>query len=267
MNRFLTRRNAAIVGGCIFAACMAYVGFGHAASMSLAMTSTGDIIVEDSSLTWMISTGNMTDIPPLACGQEVALAGLTDFGLLTGGARYSSEYGVNNSDLIVTYSNREVSAGGGLYENSLFYHDLFYGVPLGGCGGLPTDSSTELTSNTSGGVTPYQNPYNGLVTAYTRLGGSQLDYRGQGAIFSGAMETPDMFGYQFTASSGGDIYTHIGAYSLTGSTGPGTLGYQNQLSQNMFSFGTPAGVSPVPATQEGMFQWRSFANTVDPVAA
>lgn len=250
-NRFSIRRKRLAIGaGCVFClACL--IAVSQAAMMASVLTVSGDTIAGGSSAQWTISNDNLFGIPPLNCSQEIASVSSVDSILLTGGGTYQAGIGIQNGDLIITHSERKVSAGGpSVFKESLLFEGAGQGAPEGGCG-----NTADLVGAVEN-VTPAVDPYCSLVMVGTGLMGSGLEYQSEGFIGVGSPEAPDAFAFDFSGSGHGLGQVGIDSVSMTGAGGPGTLGYQNAVSQHVTTFGKPF-------TMSGSVRWTSFAKTFD----
>jgi hypothetical protein len=193
----------------------------------------------------------MFGTPPMNCSQEIASVSSVDSMLITGGGTYQAGIGIQNGDLIVTQSEKKVSAGGpSVYKESLLYEGAGQGAPEGGCGN--TADLVDAVEN----VTPAVDPYCSLVMVGTGMMGSGLEYQSEGLITSGSMDEPDGYAFDFTGSGHGLGKVGIDSVSMSGAGGPGTLGYQNAISQHVTTYGKPF-------TMSGSVRWTSFSKTFD----
>jgi len=252
MNRFERRRRTAIALGCVFcciAGALALTGGVQAALISAQIAATGSQMSGCSELVWQVSTSNQS-APPLVCGQELVVGSVgDDFMTARGdaGSSYRSDIGLQNGDLILSWSQRDfVSTGPSVYTDTLLYEGYGAGSPAGGCningeGPAPNESI------------PATNPYCSSFRAAVTLIGSGVSYQGAAGIQSGSTDTPDLAGFEFNAAGSGTGSVYAGSMSRT----PWT---ENQYTQRVLTSGSPFGLS-------GRFQFTSFAQTFDHPAA
>ena len=128
MNR-LTRRRTLLIGGCVFAAVILGVACtgttpAQAATVDVAfMGSSDQSLIGSSDLTWVVSNGDLTKVPPLGTGQEVLSGGYQDGYILTGPSQYESSQVLNNSDIVHFYTVSQVkSTEPSIYEESMMLY-------------------------------------------------------------------------------------------------------------------------------------------------
>lgn len=248
-NRFAVRRKQSIIAGCVFcaiAAGIALSGGVQAAMIMSQVTASGtQFMGGDSALLYSISSSNNSG-PPLVCGQEIVSLSAVDSFLASGESKYQNGIALENSDLIVLQSERQLSfEGPSVYSESLLYDGVGAGNPEGGCGG------DEFAAGAGGSneTIPATDPYCSIFMATTGLMGSGLQYQSMGISQVGSMELPDMTGFQFAGTGNGIGTLDVGSMSITPY-------YSNKFSEHLIAGGKPFNL-------EGKFQFSSFALTFD----
>ena len=198
MNR-LTRRRTLLIGGCVFAAVILGVACtgttpAQAATVDVAfMGSSDQSLIGSSDLTWVVSNGDLTKVPPLGTGQEVLSGGYQDGYILTGPSQYESSQVLNNSDIVHFYTVSQVkSTEPSIYEESMMLYSAGAAASGVTCG---VDSLDAEGSNFT--ATPY------CETVFVRslFMADDLAYRSVGSIDQADLEMPDAFA--FTAIGSG----------------------------------------------------------------
>ena len=253
MNR-LTKRKKLIIGGCVFAAIVAGLAItsapAQAAVVGVSFMGVSDqTLVGSSDMTWTVSNGDLTKIPPLAIGQEVLSGGYQDNFILTGPSQYESSQVLNNSDIVHFDTMTQVkSTGPGLYEESMMLHSA--GATAAGvtCGAESLD--TEGANFTA-------TPYCETVITKSLFMSDELDYRSIGSVAQADLEIPDSFAFTAIGSGSGFGSMSFGSRSLAGIGTTTELGYVNSIGKDLMANGRFNLGDDV--------RWTSFAKTFDVV--
>jgi hypothetical protein len=251
MNR-LTKRKKLVIGGCIFAAIVAGLALtaapAHAATVGVSFMGNSDqSLVGSSDVTWTVSNGDLTKIPPLAIGQEVLSGGYQDGFILTGPSQYESLQELNNSDIVHFGTMSQVqSSGPGLYEESLM---------LSSAGAASSGVTCGAESPGAEGANFTTTPYCKTVTTRSRFMTDDLAYRSTGSIAQADLEIPDTFTFTAIGSGSGMGSMSFGSRSLAGIGNTTELGYMNSIGKNLMAGGRFN-------IGEDVY-WSSFSKTFD----
>ena len=198
MNR-LTRRRTLLIGGCVFAAVILGVACtgttpAQAATVDVAfMGSSDQSLIGSSDLTWVVSNGDLTKVPPLGIGQEVLSGGYQDGYILTGPSQYESSQVLNNSDIVHFYTVSQVkSTEPSIYEESMMLYSA---------GAAASGVTCGVDSLDAEGANFTATPYCETVFVRSLFMADDLAYRSVGSIDQADLEMPDAFA--FTAIGSG----------------------------------------------------------------
>ncbi len=198
MNR-LTRRRTLLIGGCVFAAVILGVACtgttpAQAATVDVAfMGSSDQSLIGSSDLTWVVSNGDLTKVPPLGTGQEVLSGGYQDGYILTGPSQYESSQVLNNSDIVHFYTVSQVkSTEPSIYEESMMLYSA---------GAAASGVTCGVDSLDAEGANFTATPYCETVFVRSLFMADDLAYRSVGSIDQADLEMPDAFA--FTAIGSG----------------------------------------------------------------
>jgi len=249
-NRLTKKRKLAIVGGgCVFAACLLFFGQGAQAAVALTTTmAAGDYVMGGSSVQWAASSWNMTDVPPLACTQEILTGSYVDSALLSGGAAYGVQRELNQTEIIRFTEQTEVT-GNGSYDESMMLDSC--GAPSTGilCGPLDAQNELEAENITA-------TAYCERVIGYSSLMGSGLEYKSLGKISQADDTILDSFDMAMIGSgSAGAGTVGFSASSMVGIDTTDMLGYTNAIHEHI----TAGGLNGFNFGKE--IHWSSFMNT------
>jgi len=251
MNR-LTKRKKLVIGGCVFAAIVAGLVITsapvQAAVVSVSIMGSSDqSLIGSSGMTWTVSNGDLTKIPPLAIGQEVLSGGYQDNYILTGPSQYESSQVLNNSDIVhFDMMSRVQSSGAGLYDESMMLYSAGAAAAGVTCGAESLD--TEGANFTA-------TPYCETVITESMFMTDDLAYRSVGSIDQADLEIPDTFTFTAIGSGSGIGSISFSARSLAGIGSTSELGYMNSIGKNLMANGRFNIGEDV--------HWSSFSKTFD----
>lgn len=201
-----------------------------------------------STVEWAASSWNMTDVPPLACTQELLTGSYVDSVVLNNGASYGAQRELNNTEIIRFTSQEQVSGDGGIDESMMLDS---YGAPSTGilCGNLDAQNELEADNITA-------TAYCERVIGYSSLAGSGLEYKSLGMISQADDTILDSFDMAMIGSGEGGAGTvGFSAASMAGIGTSDMLGYTNRISERI----TAGGPTGFEVGKE--IHWTSFMNT------
>jgi hypothetical protein len=251
MNR-LTKRRKLVIGGCIFAAVVLGVALtsapAQAATVGVTVIGISDqSLVGSSDMTWKVSNGDLTKIPPLAIGQEVLSGGYQDSFILTGTSQYESSQVLNNSDIVHFDTMSQVqSSGPGLYGESMMLSSVGAAASGVTCGAESLDAE---------GANFTATPYCETVITKSLFMANDLNYQSVGSFAQADLEIPDTFTFTAMGSGSGLGSMSFGSGSLAGIGTTSELGYVNSIGKNLIANGQFNLGEDV--------HWSSFSKTFD----
>jgi hypothetical protein len=252
MNR-LTKRRKLVIGGCIFAAIVAGLALtavpAQAAAVGVSFMGNSDqSLVGSSDITWTVSNGDLTKVPPLAIGQEVLSGGYQDGYIFTGPSQYESSQVLNNSDIVHFDTMSQVqSSGPGLYEESMMLNSAGAAASSGvTCG---AESLDEVGANFTA------TPFCETVITESLFMTNDLSYRSVGSIAQADLEIPDTVSFTAIGSGSGMGSMSFSSRSLAGIGTTSELGYMNSIGKNLMASGR--------FTLGEDVRWTSFSKTFD----
>ncbi|MEI6293842.1 MAG: hypothetical protein WCP36_09165 [Methanomicrobiales archaeon] len=251
MNR-LSKRRKLVIGGCVFAAIVAGLAItgapAQAAAVGVSFVGYSDQSLTGSSdMTWTVSNGDLSKVPPPGTGQEVLSGGYQDSFVLTGPSQYESSQVLNNSDIVHFDTMSQVqSSGPGLYDESMMLNSA--GAPAAGvtCGAGSLDAE---------GANFTATPYYETVITESMFMTDELAYRSIGSIGQADPEIPDMVTFTAVGSGSGMGSMSFGSSSLAGIGDTSELGYGNSIGKDLMVNGR--------FTIGEDVRWTSFAKTFD----
>lgn len=251
MNR-MTKRRKLVIGGCIFVAIVAGLAItavpAQAAAIGVSFMGNSDqSLVGSSDMTWTVSNGDLTKVPPLAIGQEVLSGGYHDSFILTGPSQYESSQVLNNSDIVHAGTMSQVqSSGPGLYEEIMMLCSAGAAAAGVTCGAESLDAE---------GANFTATPYCETAITESLFMANDLHYRSVGSIAQADLEIPDTFTFTAIGSGSGMGSMSFGSRSLAGIGTTNELGYTNSISKELLANGRFNIGEDV--------RWTSFSKTFD----
>jgi hypothetical protein len=251
MNR-LTRRRKLVIGGCVFAAIVAGLAItaapAQAAIVSVSFMGNADqSLIGSSDMTWSVSNGDLSKVPPLAIGQEVLSGGYQDGIILTGPSEFETSQLLNNSDIVHFDTMSQVqSSGPGIYEESMM---------LSSAGAVAAGVTCGAGSLDAEGASFTASPYCETVITRSLFMTGDLNYRSAGSITQADLEVPDTYTFTAIGSGTGMGSTSFGSRSLAGIGTTTELGYGNSISKDLIAGGRFNIGEDV--------RWTSFSKTFD----
>ena len=251
MNR-LTKRRRLVIGGCVFAAIVAGLAItapqAHAAAAGVSFMGNSDqSVIGSSDMTWTVSNGDLTEVGPLAIGQEVLSGGYQDSFILNGPSQYESSQVLNNSDIVHFDTMSQVqSSGPGLYMESMRLSSAGAAAAGVTCGAESLDAE---------GANFTATPYCDTVITESLFMINDLAYRSVGSIAQADLDIPDTFTFTAIGSGSGMGSMRFGSRSLAGIGATNELGYMNSVGKNLMANGRFNIGEEV--------RWTSFSKTFD----
>ena len=250
-NRLTKKQKYAIVGGgCVFAALAAafFMMPGASAATSLSTTmAMGGYILGGSEVQWAASSWNMTDIPPLACTQEV-LTGSYVSSVNMKDASYTAQQDLNNTETILFTEQTDVS-GDGIFGESMMLDSC--GAPSTGvlCGSLDATNELEAENITA-------TAYCERVIGESLFMGQGIKYKSLGVIGQADDTILDSFDMAMIGEGESGVGTiGFSATTMAGIDTTDMLGYTNRIKETI----TAGGTNGFGISKE--IHWTSFMNS------
>lgn len=259
-NRLTKKRKLGIIGGgCVFAALVGLAFLTQGAEAAVVQSTTianGGFIFGDSTVQWSASSWDMQNVPPLNCTQEILQGAYSSSATVRGGASYSSQYELNNTEIIV-FTEQSKIHGSGIIEGSMLLDS--YGAPSTGvlCNSMPEDTPMEGEEDDSG---VYTTAYCEQVLSQSLFMGDNLQYQSIGVISQADDTMVDSFDIaMFGEGERGYGSMEFNAISLAGIGNTDMLGYTNRIGERFIS-GGDAGFDLGQEIHWSSFMY-SFGNT------